>query len=132
MAVNPWVMLLLGISGLLVLGLVRLWRSISRLREELQSARNAIDALGNDLAALCEAGARQERKISDHDCKLQEIAEWIENLDHQDRSDRSYHGAILAVRKGAQVQDLVARYGVTRDAAELLVQLHGSTLESEG
>ena len=97
----------------------------------LDACRAAMDVIGNDMAGLCQAGLSQDNQISEHARQLNRLVERIEDLGRQDQGSPSFHAAISAVRKGADAESLVERYGITRDAAELLIRLHGSAYECE-
>lgn len=127
-------LLIVWLSVTVIFGLLvfHLWRVSRRLRNELRSVKIAVNTFGNDIAALCQAGVCQDDRISEQGRTLQRLVERIEDLGDRDPSGRSFHAAIAAARKGADVQDLIDRHGITRDAAELLIRLHGPALGCEG
>lgn len=121
-------LLLITGSATVVLSLLvfHLWRVSFQLREDFRSLAGAVSAFGSDIAGLCQAGVCQDGRISTHSRQLQELVDKIEVISYQDQSGQSFHAAISAARKGADVQSLIERYGLTRDEAELLIRLHGS------
>ncbi|MGH8547128.1 MAG: DUF2802 domain-containing protein [Methylococcales bacterium] len=121
----------LGVTVVLGLLVIHLWRVSTRLRSEMRFVQVAISAFGNDIAGLCQAGVCQDNRISDQGQQLQKLAERMHDLGRQDPAGQSFHAAIAAARKGADVQVLIGQYGITRDAAELLIRLHGSALGCE-
>ncbi|MCI0667189.1 MAG: DUF2802 domain-containing protein [Methylococcaceae bacterium] len=123
---NALLMVTLGVTGMLGILVIYLWREAVRLRDAMRSVQVAVNAFGNDIAGLCQAGVCQDSRISDQGRQLQKLVERIEDLGHQDQAGRSFHAAIAAARRGADVQVLTEQCGITRDAAELLVRLHGS------
>jgi Protein of unknown function (DUF2802) len=128
MGVNALFLGIIGVALLLSLLVFHLWRVSNQLRNEMKTVKVAMNAFGNDIAGLCLAEVYQDDKISDHGQLLQKLEQRIEDLSHQDQSSRSFHAAIAAARKGADVKVLTGEYGLTRDAAELLVRLHGFEL----
>lgn len=132
MFVNSLLMVSLGVTVVLGLLVIHLWRVSTRLRNEMRFAQVAINAFGNDIAGLCQAGVCQDNRISEHGQQLQKLVERMEDLGHQDQAGQSFHAAIAAARKGADVQVLIEQHGITRGAAELLIRLHGSALGCEG
>ena len=117
--------------AVLSLTIIRLWLETTRLRKEINSLKTAMDVIGNEMAALCQAGISQDNQISEHGRQLNRLVERFEHFGRQDQESPSFHAAISAVRKGADAKSLVERYGITRDAAELLIRLHGSAYECE-
>jgi hypothetical protein len=132
MLVNALLMLSVAVTVALAVLVAYLWRVSTRLHNEMRIVQGVVHAFGNDIAGLCQAGVRQDHRISDHGRQLQQLVKRMEDLGHQDQTGRSFHAAIAAARKGADAQALIEHYGVTRDAAELLIRLHGSALGCEG
>ncbi len=119
---------IVGVTVLIAILAVHLWRVSIRLRSELHGLKIATKSFGNDLAALRRSGVCRDDKISDHSRLLRQLEERLQDLGHYDKANQAFHAAISAARRGADVAMLVEAYGLNRDAAELLVRLHGTEL----
>lgn len=93
--------------------------------------RFAMQAMQQDLRALCNAAVGVGERVNRLELQLKEIAARQEQLGvRQDRldqgvgDDRSYDQAIKMVKKGASVDDLVEVCGLARGEAELIAMMH--------
>lgn len=115
------------LSALVLLSLViqvRLYRQLRQLRLDQRDAEGRVRRIGGELSALTKASTG----AGDHLVKVeQQIRRLLERQDQwelQQGSNRPYEQAIQMAHKGASVDDLVTRCGLSRGEAELVSVLH--------
>ena len=123
LAYAPW---LAAAGGLLVLAFILMWarkvRSQRRTRLEHDAAFRAMQA---DLSALCATTAGFGERMSRLEQQLRSLSERVDMQELREPNERSFAQAIRLVHKGADSQELVSTFGLSRGEAELLVSLHG-------
>ncbi|MGZ5531550.1 MAG: DUF2802 domain-containing protein [Methylomonas sp.] len=134
--------LLMAIAGtviLVVAVLVWLLREHKKLKHNYRLLAEQLQRNKEDVAGLCAAAVVVDQHLIDNDERVNAIWESInvhkstqqlanpQPFSSPSRDDQSqgYDEAILKIRRGASIDELVRDCGLTRDEAVLLVRLHG-------
>lgn len=116
---------------LVVVVLVLVWVVIEqrKLKEIFTRLSNNVERNNNDIAGLCSAAVSVDNRISENNEQLKDIlveAETVDFEQYNQQNGEPYFNAIRGAKDGANVEELVQQYGLSRDEAKLLVRLHGS------
>ncbi|MEW7993916.1 MAG: DUF2802 domain-containing protein [Candidatus Thiodiazotropha endolucinida] len=120
-----WFGLLPIVLLLLVLVVVFLIFERNR-RESYEQLRREIDTLKQTVSALCSSAVGVDKRVNRlerHGRDLEERQENIEQSSHQ--GEHPYSDAIRMVHAGAGPEQLVSELGISRDAADLIIMIHG-------
>jgi hypothetical protein len=136
-------------------GLFSLLRAHRRLRREFDALAEQMQRQNNDLTGLSSAGVHVDRLLLDHEIRLRQCLESLENLTppsppapaptaeaapaprlpshrpagHQPPASPPadpYQTAIDRIKQGASPEAVAAEFGITLSEAALLARLHGS------
>lgn len=126
--------LLAGLAALIVIFALVVWLIIEHLKLKRQY-RILADHVSNhnrDIAGLCSAAVTVDSRLTGADDLLQTLAEKLSDYELKDEAeqtcytDHPYHEVIQRVRQGADVAELMQRFGLSRDEAVLIIRLHGT------
>lgn len=98
-------------------------RTSSAHAENEADLQHRVQALEQELAALCSASVGAGEHVVKLEQQVQRINERQDQLDLRVAGDRPYSQASQLVNKGADIEDLVDSCGLTRGEAELLVMM---------
>ena len=111
--------ILAGLLIWVVLGYRKLKQDFIRLSENVE--RN-----NRDIKGMCSAAVSVDNKIYNNREKLNEVVEKIDEFEQGEQEfNPPYYSAIQRVRQGADAEELIQQYGLSREEAELLIRLHG-------
>ena len=82
---------------------------------------NQLSNARDDLGALCNGAVGMGERLSRLDSRVGTLVKRQEHLEMQEAPERSFKHAIKMVRKGADVDELIADCGLARGEAELVV-----------
>lgn len=122
---------LIGIFFLLMLILVVVpwflhFRQGRQHRELLAQQKREIETLKQTVGALCSSAVGVDKRVNRLERQgrdLEERQESIEQGSHY--GEPPYADAIRMVHEGAGPEDLVRDLGISRDAADLIIMMHG-------
>ncbi|RLA23628.1 MAG: hypothetical protein DRQ61_03390 [Gammaproteobacteria bacterium] len=86
-----------------------------------------LDSKENDLAALTISAVGMDRKIELLEQRLSEVEEQLLEVSQHEQGDSSYHSAIRQAQDGASFDQLVDECNISREEADLIVRLYGSS-----
>ncbi len=98
-------------------------------RAELEKNKSEIKFLKNELQALYAGAAGVGGHLARIESQLHNVSDRQEQLDVRDSATLSYSEAIDLVHEGADEEELMARCGLLREEAELLIRLHRDDVE---
>jgi cbb3-type cytochrome oxidase subunit 3 len=96
-------------------------------RESYEQLRREIETLKQTVSALCSSAVGVDKRVNRlerHGRDLEERQESIEQSSHQG-GEPPYSDAIRMVHAGAGPEQLVSELGISRDAADLIIMIHG-------
>lgn len=99
-------------------------------REKLQQHQREIETLKQTVSALCSSAVGVDKRVNRlerHGRDLEERQESIEQSNQQ--GEPPYSDAIRMVHAGAGPEQLVSELGISRDAADLIIMIHGMKQE---
>ena len=101
-------------------------RGESRKQESLTQHRRDIDILKQTVGALCSSAVGVDKRVNRLERMGRDLEERQENIEHYSQhGDPPYSDAIRMVQEGAGVDELIERLGISRDAADLIIMMHG-------
>jgi hypothetical protein len=125
-----WIVLL-ALCLLLVMQWVMQWRAESARREALAQYKRDVDTLKQTVGALCSSAVGVDRRVNRLERMGRDLEERQENIEHSShQSDPPYSDAIRMVQEGAGADELIQELGISRDAADLIIMMHGIKPES--
>jgi CII-binding regulator of phage lambda lysogenization HflD len=99
-----------------------------KLKQRFNILSSYVERNNKDIAGLCSAAISVDSKLSDSSVKLNDIAEKVTDIkQHDQQTGQSYQNEIQRVRDGANAEELIKQYGLSRDEAVLLIRLHGQS-----
>lgn len=120
-----WILLLSSLILVVVLWIVHL-RSQSQHREELAQNKREIETLKQTVGALCSSAVGVDKRVNRLERRGRDLEERQEHIEQQSQSDDPpYTDAIRMVQQGAGPEQLVSELGISRDAADLIIMMHG-------
>ena len=121
-----WEVTAIGVA-VAIFGLMIVAMLVKRRRTRQRAAASAaeLQALRNDLGAMCASIAGFSERLVRIEQQLRTVGDRQEQLELRPSGERSYTHAIRMVQKGASVDELVASCGMNRGEAELLLRVHG-------
>ncbi|MCG7869791.1 MAG: hypothetical protein B6D70_02835 [gamma proteobacterium symbiont of Stewartia floridana] len=119
----PLALLLAGFLGYLFF--------IDHKRKELLAQQSReIQTLKQTVAALCSSAVGVDRRVNRLERQGRDLEERQENIEQSNlQSDPPYSDAISMVRAGAGPDELIQELGISRDAADLIIMIHGAKRE---
>ena len=121
-----WVLWLLLLSLLVVVLWIVHLRSQSQQRQELAQNKRDIETLKQTVAALCSSAVGVDKRVNRLERQGRDLEERQEHIEQQSQSDEPpYTDAIRMVQDGAGPEQLVSELGISRDAADLIIMMHG-------
>jgi hypothetical protein len=125
-----WIAILLLLI-MLIVQLVLQFRSESRRRENLAQYKRDIDTLKQTVGALCSSAVGVDKRVNRLEQQGRDLEERQESIEqHSQYGEPPYSDAIRMVREGAGADELIEELGISRDAADLIIMLHGNKRES--
>lgn len=120
-----WIILLV-LFLLVVAQWVMQWRAESARREALTQYKRDIDTLKQTVGALCSSAVGVDRRVNRLERMGRDLEERQENIELSSHSgEPPYSDAIRMVQEGAGVDKLIQELGISRDAADLIIMMHG-------
>lgn len=119
----PIVPLLFG--GTLLAALVAMLYMLRVQHRRLHQVHKRIEALSNNLNALCAGAVGVDRRVSGLEHRSREQQQYLESMKSSQQAERPYGEAIHMVHQGATPHRLVEELGLSRSEAELVAMLHG-------
>ncbi|MEJ2619718.1 MAG: DUF2802 domain-containing protein [Candidatus Thiodiazotropha sp.] len=104
---------------------------IDRGRKELLAQQSReIQTLKQTVAALCSSAVGVDRRVNRLERQGRDLEERQENIEQSNlQGDPPYSDAISMVRAGAGPDQLIEELGISRDAADLIIMIHGAKRE---
>ncbi|MES9994155.1 MAG: DUF2802 domain-containing protein [Candidatus Thiodiazotropha sp.] len=99
-------------------------------RDASDQLQREVETLKQTVSALCSSAVGVDKRVNRlerHGRDLEERQENIEQSSHQ--GEPPYSDAIRMVRAGAGPEQLVSELGISRDAADLIIMIHGMKRE---
>lgn len=105
--------------------LVWLWRRLRRLERQFQEYRQALARLGGDLSEFRALSVKAEEQLGELAGRIEALGAWLkEREDPAGCGEPAYRSAVERIRRGAEVEELVASLGLSYEEAALLIRLH--------
>ncbi len=106
---------------------LRLRRGHKDVAEILRKAQQRLQEMEQELGALCSAAVGAGDHVVKLEQKVKRIIERQNLLELRASADRPYTQASQMVDRGANIEELVETFGLTRGEAELLVMMQRGT-----
>ncbi len=106
---------------------LRLRRGHKDVAEILRKAQQRLQEMEQELGALCSAAVGAGDHVVKLEQKVKRIIERQNLLELRASADRPYTQASQMVNRGANIEELVETFGLTRGEAELLVMMQRGT-----
>ncbi len=120
-----WILLFVSLVLVVVLWIFHL-RSQSQQRQELAQSKRDIETLKQTVGALCSSAVGVDKRVNRLERQGRDLEERQEHIEQQSQSDDPpYTDAIRMVQDGAGPEQLVNELGISRDAADLIIMMHG-------
>lgn len=118
--------LLLAVAAVVALAVVARRGAAERARqaETLQAMQQDLRALCNSAVAVGERINRAERRLQQLTERQEELGMRQDRMDQEDPEGRTYAQAVKLAHKGASVEQLMEVCGLTRGEAELIAMMH--------
>ncbi|MGD9164859.1 MAG: DUF2802 domain-containing protein, partial [Chromatiales bacterium] len=114
----------------LIAQLVLQFRAEFRRREDLAQYKRDIDTLKQTVGALCSSAVGVDKRVNRLEQQGRDLEERQESIEqHSQYGDPPYSDAIRMVREGAGADELIEELGISRDAADLIIMMHGHKRE---
>jgi Tfp pilus assembly protein PilN len=95
-------------------------------REQAAKQSKEIQTLKQTVAALCSSAVGVDRRVNRLERQGRDLEERQENIEQTtQQGEPPYSDAIKMVRDGAGPEQLVEELGISRDAADLIIMIHG-------
>ncbi|MEW8628223.1 MAG: DUF2802 domain-containing protein [Candidatus Thiodiazotropha sp.] len=99
-------------------------------KEQLAQQSRDIQTLKQTVAALCSSAVGVDRRVNRLERQGRDLEERQENIEQSNlQGDPPYSDAISMVRAGAGPNELIQELGISRDAADLIIMIHGAKRE---
>jgi hypothetical protein len=99
-------------------------------KEQLAQQSREIQTLKQTVAALCSSAVGVDRRVNRLERQGRDLEERQENIEQSNlQGDPPYSDAISMVRAGAGPDQLIKELGISRDAADLIIMIHGAKRE---
>lgn len=109
-----------------------LWHRLQQLQSRLEDLERMVNRSNEDIAGLCSAAVTVDSRLLGADKQLRSIIEKLAQYQHQEEastqhsSPSSYQNVIQKIRQGADADELVRDYGLSREEAVLLIRLNAA------
>lgn len=107
--------LLLFVTGILLILVLYLNFILYRTGRQLEEQATHLQQLQRDFEVLCADGAGLGNQIVRLDQRVKKLAEWQDQINLHTPEARAYSQAIKMVRGGADIDQLVARCGLSQN-----------------
>jgi len=126
---NDSILVWISILALLILLIVQ-WvlqfRAESLRRENSAQQKRDIDTLKQTVGALCSSAVGVDKRVNRLERMGRDLEERQENIEHHSQqAEPPYSDAIRMVQEGAGADELIEELGISRDAADLIIMMHG-------
>ena len=125
---NPlvWIVVLIMLILLVAQWVFRFYTE-NRRREELSQYKRDIDTLKQTVGALCSSAVGVDKRVNRLERMGRDLEERQESIEqHGQYGDPPYSDAIRMVQEGAGSDELIDELGISRDAADLIILMHGN------
>ncbi|MGR9046709.1 MAG: DUF2802 domain-containing protein [Gammaproteobacteria bacterium] len=122
---TPYFVAVCAALGIIVLVVIWLTVEHLKLKREFRILAEHVNNHNRDIAGLCSAAVTVDSRLTGADDLLKNLAEKLSDYEHKEEADQPYHNVIQRVRQGADVAELIQKFGLSRDEAVLLIRLHG-------
>jgi hypothetical protein len=120
-----WGLLILLLASVVALWIVYLRNEFRRREATVQQQRD-IDTLKQTVGALCSSAVGVDRRVNRLERQGRDLEERQDHMEQQTHTDEPpYTDAIRMVQDGAGPEQLVNELGISRDAADLIIMMHG-------
>ncbi len=116
--------MMLLLSLLIALALI-FWQ-LSRIKRQQKVFTSIVDAQNRDLASLSIASVTSDERLLLLEQRIQSLEIRIGEIEAMNVTAQPYHGVIQQVRSGVSAEQLVKKFGISREEATLLIRLHGN------
>lgn len=111
---------------LLIAQWVYQFRAQSRQRENNAQQKREIDTLKQTVGALCSSAVGVDKRVNRLERMGRDLEERQESIEqHSQQNEPPYSDAIRMVQEGAGADELIEGLGISRDAADLIIMMHG-------
>ncbi|MET0064948.1 MAG: DUF2802 domain-containing protein [Candidatus Thiodiazotropha sp.] len=124
---------ILPLLTLILIGaLVVLYRALKQSREQIDRQNREVATLKQTVAALCSSAVGVDRRVNRLERQGRDLEERQDSMEQtSQQGDPPYSDAIRMVQAGATPQQLVEELGISRDAADLILMIHGGARHEE-
>jgi septal ring factor EnvC (AmiA/AmiB activator) len=124
---------ILPLLTLLLIGaLVVMFRALKQSREQLDQLNREVATLKQTVAALCSSAVGVDRRVNRLERQGRDLEERQDNIEQTtQQGEPPYSDAIRMVQAGATPLQLVEELGISRDAADLILMIHGGSKHEE-
>jgi biopolymer transport protein ExbB/TolQ len=119
-----WLAIVLIFLLMIALGVFQ-WRLQQREKEQQEQLTREVEILKQTVGALCSSAVGVDRRVNRIEQRGRDLAERQENIETLSQQDPPYAEAIRMVREGAGTERLIKELGLSQDAAELILMIHG-------
>ncbi|MCU7795858.1 MAG: DUF2802 domain-containing protein [Candidatus Thiodiazotropha sp. (ex Myrtea spinifera)] len=120
-----WVVILFLVVMVTIQWIVYL-RLESRRRETRAQQKRDIETLKQTVGALCSSAVGVDKRVNKLERHGRDLEERQEYYEQQNQAgDPPYTDAIRMVQDGAGPEQLIRELGISRDAADLIIMMHG-------
>ncbi|MEJ2592115.1 MAG: DUF2802 domain-containing protein [Candidatus Thiodiazotropha sp.] len=125
-----WVLVIFLLLAVVVQWVFNIWRERQR-QEQLAQHKREIETLKQTVGALCSSAVGVDKRVNRLERQGRDLEERQESMaQNAQYGDPPYADAIRMVREGAGPEQLVNELGISRDAADLIIMMHGARRES--
>ena len=102
------------------------FRQERQRREVLAQQKRDIETLKQTVGALCSSAVGVDKRVNRLERQGRDLEERQENIEQSSQyGEPPYADAIRMVHEGAGPEELVRDLGISRDAADLIIMMHG-------
>ncbi|QBQ53499.1 DUF2802 domain-containing protein [Nitrosococcus wardiae] len=120
------VWLLFVVTGVLIILVLYLNLTLYRANRQLEEQVQQLQQLQKDFGVLCAGSARLGNQILQLERRVKKLDERQDQIDLHTPENCAYSQAIKMVRNGADIDQLIASCGLSRDEAGLVYLLHNT------
>ena len=125
-----WILVIFLLLAVVVQWVFNIWRERQR-QEQLAQHKREIETLKQTVGALCSSAVGVDKRVNRLERQGRDLEERQESMaQNVQYGDPPYADAIRMVREGAGPEQLVKELGISRDAADLIIMMHGARRES--
>lgn len=97
-----------------------------QLKRQIRMLAEQVEDHHRDIAGLCSAAVTVDSRLLGNDDLLKNLVEKLADYELKEATEQPYHNVIQRVRQGADVAELMQKFGLSRDESVLLIRLHGT------